>query len=184
MLTGQTQTHFYTNRDSITSIEDFCQKIRLFFKNPKWECLNLIKWQTVSLADTIAANPTLSTTECLCKICTEIDKLERNVNLVYHQPIYVQENIMRVCQGHQALVAGLTNLLLEISHMVNSPCSSIINYEAVHKSSFTKNYVQAGPIGKMMRHFLLTGNIDEIDLCVGDIEVHPNEFLILANSTH
>ena len=61
MLTGQAQTHFYANRESIVSFKDFCRKIRLFFEGPEWERLNLIKWQTVSLADTIAANPTLST---------------------------------------------------------------------------------------------------------------------------
>ena len=80
MLTGQAQTHFYANRESIVSFDDFCRKIRLFFEGPEWERLNLIKWQTVSLADTIAANPTLSATKCLCKMCTEIDKIQHSVN--------------------------------------------------------------------------------------------------------
>ena len=43
MLTGQVQTHFYANRNSIISFEDFCQKIQLFLKGLEWECLNLIK---------------------------------------------------------------------------------------------------------------------------------------------
>lgn len=75
MLTSQAQTHFYANREFITSFDDFCRKIRLFFEGPEWERLNLIKWQTISLADLIGANSTLSTIECLCKMCTEIDKI-------------------------------------------------------------------------------------------------------------
>ena len=35
MLTGQAKTHFYANRESIVSFDDFCQKIRLFFKGPE-----------------------------------------------------------------------------------------------------------------------------------------------------
>ena len=35
ILTGQAQTHFYANHDSITSFQDFCQKIRLFFEGPE-----------------------------------------------------------------------------------------------------------------------------------------------------
>ena len=143
MLTGQAQTHFYANRESIVSFDDFCRKIRLFFEGPEWERLNLIKWQTVSLADTIAANPTLSTTECLRKMCTEIDKIQRSVNSAYRGPIHLRDNIIRACRGHPALAAGLTNPPSETSDMVNSLCSSIINYEAVHKPSSIENYIQS-----------------------------------------
>ena len=143
MLTGQAQTHFYANCDSITTFKDLCRKIGLFFEGPDWERLNLIKWQTVSLADKIVANPTLLTTECLRKMCTEIDKIQHSVNSAYHGPIYLRENIIQACQGHLALAAGLTNLSPETSDMVNSLCSSIINYEAVHKPSSSENYVQA-----------------------------------------
>ena len=143
MFTGQTETHFHANLDSIISFEDFCRKIRLFFESPEWERLNLIKWQTVSLADIIAANPTLSTTECFYKMCTEIDKIQHGVNSAYHGQIHLRENIIQACQGHLALAAGLTNPPSETSDMVNSLCSSITNYEAVHKPSSTENYVQS-----------------------------------------
>ena len=89
MLTRQAQTHFYTNCKSIVSFDNFCQKIQLFFKGPEWKRLNLIKWQTISLAITIAANLTLSTTECLCKMCTEIDKIQHSVNSAYYGPIHL-----------------------------------------------------------------------------------------------
>ncbi len=143
MLTCQTQTHFYANRDSIMSFDDFCRKIRLFFEGPEWERLNLIKWQNVSLADTIAAILTLSTTEGLCKICTEIDKIQRNVNPAYHNRLHLQENIIWAYLGHPALAAGLTNSPLETSDMVNSLFSSFIKYKEVHKPTSTENYVQS-----------------------------------------
>ena len=141
MLTSQAQTHFYVNRKSIVSFDDFCQKIRLFFEGPEWECLNLIKWQTVSFADTITANPTLLAMECLCKLCTEIDKIQRSINSAYHGLIHLLEIIIQACQKHQALAAGLTNPPPETSTMLNSLLSSIINYEDVHKPTSKGSYV-------------------------------------------
>ncbi len=123
--------------------DDFCREIRLFFEGPKWERLNLIKWQTVSLDDTIAVNLTLSTTECLRKMCTEIDKIQRSINPAYHGPLYLRENIIGAFRRHPALAAGLTNPPLKTSNMVNSLFNSIINYEAVHKPTSTENYVQS-----------------------------------------
>ncbi len=72
------------------SFDDFCRKIQLFFDCPEWDPLNLIKWQTVSLADTIAANLTLSITECLRKMCTEIDKIQRSVNPVHYSQLHLR----------------------------------------------------------------------------------------------
>ena len=94
MLIDQAQTYFYANRESIVLFNNFCQKIQLFFEGLERERLNLIKWQTISFADTISANPTLSTTECFCKMCTEIDKLQRNINSAYYRPIHLRENII------------------------------------------------------------------------------------------
>lgn len=121
--------------------DDFCQKIRLFFKGLEWEYLNLIKWEIVSLANTIAANPTLSTTKYLRKKCTKINKFQRSVNSVCHWLIHLHENIIQACQGHPTPTAGLTNLSIQISDIVNSLYSLIINYKAMHKSSFIENYV-------------------------------------------
>lgn len=74
ILTDQAQTNFYANRDSIRSFKNICCKIRLFFEGLEWKHLNFIKLQIVRLADTIAVNPILSTTKCLCKMCTELTK--------------------------------------------------------------------------------------------------------------
>ena len=75
-------------------------------------------------------------------MCTEINKNQCDINLAYHGQIYLRENIIRVCQGHLTLAAGLTNPPPKISDIINSLYNSIINYEAVHKPSSTENYVQ------------------------------------------
>lgn len=36
ILTSQSQTHFYTNYESLVLFDNFCQKIQLFFGNAKW----------------------------------------------------------------------------------------------------------------------------------------------------
>ena len=58
--------------------------MQLFFEGPEWQRLNLTKWQTISLTDMISTNPTLSTTECLRKLCTELDTIQRGVDPAYH----------------------------------------------------------------------------------------------------
>ena len=108
----------------------------------EWERLNFIKWQIISLTDTIAANLTLSTIECFYKIYIEIDKIQYSINSAYHSQIYLRENIIWACQRHPVRVIGLTYHLSKTSNMVNSFYNSIINYEAVHKPSFIENYIQ------------------------------------------
>ena len=76
-------------------------------------------------------------------MCTKIDKIQCIVNSAYHGPIHLQENIIQACRGHPTLPAGLTNPPPETSDMVNSLCSLIINYKAVHKPSSIENYVQS-----------------------------------------
>lgn len=101
-----------------------------------------MKWQTVSLAYTISANPTFLATKCLCKMCTEINKIQHSINSAYYEPIYLRKNIIRACHGYQVLTTSLTNSELKTLDMVNSFCSSIINYKGVYKSSTTENYLQ------------------------------------------
>ena len=63
MLSGQAQTRFYANCGDTSTFDQFWTNMQLFFKGPKWQCLNLTKWQTLSLTDITLANPTLSTTK-------------------------------------------------------------------------------------------------------------------------
>ena len=43
MLSDQALTHYYANRGSAASFDDFCQNMRTFFEGPEWERYNLTK---------------------------------------------------------------------------------------------------------------------------------------------
>ena len=133
MLSGQAQTYYYANCGNGSTFDQFCINMQLFFEGPKWQRLNLTKWQTISLTDIISTNPTLSTTECLCKLYTELDTIQRGVDPAYHGTVNLRENIIWACRGHPALAAGLTNPPGNISGLVNNLYTSIVNYEAIHK---------------------------------------------------
>ena len=133
MLSGQAQTYYYANRGNACTFDQFCITMQLFFEGPEWQRLNLTKWQTISLTDIISTNPTLSTTECLRKLCTELDTIQRGVDPAYHGTVHLQENIILACRGHPALAAGLTNPPGDTSDLANNLYTSIINYEAVHE---------------------------------------------------
>ena len=81
----------------------------------------------------ISTNPTLSTTKCLCKLCTELDTIQKGVDLAYYGTVHLRENIIRACRGHSALAAVLTNPPGDTSGLVNNLYTSIVNYKAVHK---------------------------------------------------
>lgn len=144
MLTGQAQTCFYANQYNNGIFERFCYDMRQFFEGPEWQRYNLTKWQTMSLAKVISANPTLSITECLRKLCTDLDTIQRGMDPTYHGPVHLRENIIRACRGHPTLATGLTNPPLDASGLVNSLYTSIVNYEAVHNPVTTQqSYTQA-----------------------------------------
>lgn len=143
MLSGQALFHYYENKGAISSWEEFCMEMQLFFEGPEWQRLILTKWQTINLADVISANPTLSTIECIRKLCTELSIMQKGIDPAYHGPVHLRDNIVRACRGHPALIDGLTNPPLDKSELVNSLHASIVNYEAVHKTfSMQQNYMQ------------------------------------------
>ena len=133
MLSGQAQTYYYANRDNASTFDQFCINMQLFFEGPKWQCLNLTKWQTISLTDMISTNPTLSTTKCLRKLCTELDTIQKSVDPTYHGTVHLKENIIQACKGYPALAADLTNPPGDTSGLVNNLYISTVNYEAIYK---------------------------------------------------
>ena len=142
MLSGHVQAHYYNN-PSHTSFDDFCIKMRLFYEGPEWQRLNFTKWQTINLNDMISNNPILTTTECLCKLCSELEIIQRGLDLAFHSSVQLRKNIICACRGHPALANGLTNPPPDTSRLVNNLYTSIVNYEAVHKpSSLQQTYVQ------------------------------------------
>lgn len=143
MLSGQAQTYYYNNRSAMATWPEFVASLRKFFEGTEWNRLNRAKWQTINLADVITANPTLSTADCLRKLITEIDMLQRGIGPEFAGPFYLRENIIRAVRGHPALLIGLTNPPEDVPGLVNSLHSSIVNYEAVHKTPQLGSYVQS-----------------------------------------
>lgn len=73
---------------------------------------------------------------------TKIDKIQRNVNLADYGLIYLQNNMIWICQDYLALAVNFINLLFKISDIINFLYSLMINYKAVHKLISTKNYIK------------------------------------------
>ena len=80
----------------------------------------------------ILTNPTLSTTKCFCKLCIELDTIQKGVDPTYHNIVHLQENIIQACRGHFELAAGLTNPLGDTFSLVNNLYTFIVNYEAIY----------------------------------------------------
>ena len=133
MLIESALNFYYSHRKTATRYTNFCIKIQNFFENPEWQRLNLAKWQTIIFADVIAANPTLITTECLRKMCTKMNEIQRNVTLAFQKNEHLKKNIIKTCRENAAVSADLTNPLIDVSDLVNNLHASIINYETVYK---------------------------------------------------
>ena len=142
MLTGQAQSHYYANGGTTASWEEFCRKMETFFEGPEWQRLNLTRWQTININDIVSSNPSLTTTECLRKLITEMNTVQRGLDSAYHGTTHLRENIVRACRGHPALTNGLNNPSMDTSGLVNNLYTSIINYEAIHKTTAQQSYIQ------------------------------------------
>ena len=103
----------------------------------------MIRWQTINLNEIIAVNFIFSTFECLTKLIIEIDLLQRKIESKMMKPFHLKENIIRAVRGHSALLTGLTISSDSVSGLVSNLHSSIVNYEAVHRPSQQRNYVQS-----------------------------------------
>ena len=141
ILSWQIQIYYYGNWGD-TSFDNFCIKMCLFFESSKWQCLNLTRWQTINLNDTISSNSILITAECLLKLCTKLETIQQDLDPIYYGPVHLQKNIIRAYKGYLALVNGFTNLFLDILNLINNLYISIVNYEAVHKLSVQQSYIQ------------------------------------------
>lgn len=144
MLSEQTQSYYYANQGTTSIWKEFCTRMQLFFEGPEWQRYNLSKWQTITLADIVSANPGLSTSECLCKLVTELNTIQWGIDPAYHSTVHLRENIICACRDYPALTIGLTNPPPDTSGLVNNLYTSIVNYEAVHKPvNMQQNYMQS-----------------------------------------
>ena len=70
-----------------------------------------------------------------------MDMLQRGIGPQYAGAFHFRENIIRAVRGHPAFVAGLINTPEDTSGLVANLHSSIINYEAVHKTPHHGTYM-------------------------------------------
>ncbi len=83
----------------------------------------------------ISSNLTLSLSECLRKMCIEMIAIQQELNSAYHDSIHLRKNIIRVCRDHFFLTNDLNNASLNVLDLINSLHTSVMNYEAIQKSS-------------------------------------------------
>lgn len=82
-----------------STFEQVCHDKRNFFEGPEWQRFNLTKWQPSSHSGVNSSNPTLSTTECLRKMCTELDKIQRGLDPAYHGPVHLREMLFELAEA-------------------------------------------------------------------------------------
>ncbi len=61
--------------------------------------------------------------------------IQQKLNSAYHDSIHLRKNIIRACRNHFALINDLNNVSLNVLDLINSLHTSVMNYEAVQKSS-------------------------------------------------
>lgn len=141
MFANQAQRHYYTIYSNISLFNQFCIKMQLFFECLKWQYLNTTKWQTLSFIDIISTNPILFTTKYLCKLCTKLNTIQQDVDIVYHGIVYLCKNVIQTYKDYLILSAGFNNLFLKILGFINNLYISIINYKAIYKPCSIHNYI-------------------------------------------
>jgi hypothetical protein len=135
-------TYYYVNRNNFITFNDFCISMQLYFEDSQWQSHNLDKWHNIIIDDVIAINSNVSLTECLRKMCFQMNIIQRDLNSAYHDSTRLRKNIIRACRDYSALIFELINSLMNTSILVNILQSSIINYEIVRKFLAHQQYHQ------------------------------------------
>jgi hypothetical protein len=135
MFTNETLDYYYTNLQFCYSFHEFCVNIELehYFENSEWYRTNLIKWQTISIADVVASHSTLFLLECFRKMYFEMNIIQKDLNSAFNDLIQLRKNIIQICRDHFALINELNNASINISDLINSLHTNVMNYEAIRK---------------------------------------------------
>jgi hypothetical protein len=133
MLTDETLIRYYVNRANFIMLNDFCFSMRTYFENSEWQSHNFDKWHSITIEDVIAINSNVSLNECLRKMWSQMNIIQRDLNSAYHDSIRLRRNIIRVYRDHSALIFALINSSMNIVILMNILQSSIVNYEVVRK---------------------------------------------------
>ncbi len=64
---------------------------------------------------------------------SEMNTIQKDLNPAFSDSIQLRENIIRICRDHFALTNDLNNASINISDLINSLHSSVMNYEAIRK---------------------------------------------------
>jgi hypothetical protein len=146
MLSNQTLIHYYSNQLQLNhDFFDFCISIKNAFEESEWQRRNLIKWQIISISNVVAINQSqdLFLSECLQKMCLEMNIIQKELDLVFYDSIHLRKKIIKICRDYFALINDLNNASINVSKLINSLHISIINYEVVQKSTQFETYLQS-----------------------------------------
>jgi hypothetical protein len=135
MFSNQALIYYYSNQLQLDhDFFDFCTSIKNAFEESEWQRRNLIRWQIISISDVVAINQSVSLSECLQKMCLEMNIIQRELDLAFYDSIHLRENIIKICRDHFALTNDLNNVSINILNLINNLHISITNYEAIQKS--------------------------------------------------
>jgi hypothetical protein len=141
MLASQTLFHFYVNEYENITFDKFRVDMKTFFEEFEWKRLNLTKWQFIHIDNIIVANSNLSLIECFQKLCTDLNDIQKELNSDYHDSSHMRKILIRACKDHFVLLIELHNSSSNVSSLINSFYTSIINFESVNKKRNT--YLQS-----------------------------------------
>ncbi len=137
MLAKRALFHFYDKQYENITFDKFRVDMKKFFVESKWKRFNLTKWQFMHIDNVIVASSNLSLTECLQKLCIDLDDVQKELNLDYHDSNQMRKILIRTCKDHSTLLIDLHNSSSKFSDLINSFYSNIVNYESINKKNNT-----------------------------------------------
>jgi hypothetical protein len=141
MLANRALFHFYVNEYENITFDKFRVDMKRFFEESEWKRFNLTKWQFIHIDNIIVANSNLSLIECLQKLCIELNDIQKELNLDYHDSSHMRKILIRACRNHSVLLIELHNSSSNVSSLINSLYINIINFESINKK--TNTYLQS-----------------------------------------
>ncbi len=94
------------------------------------------------MIDIVIINSFFDLIKCFCKLVTNLDIIQREINFAYHDLIRLRENIIRVCKNHFVLIHDLINSSINISSLMHILQTNIVNYKAIKKLTIQQYYFQ------------------------------------------
>jgi hypothetical protein len=109
--------------------------MKRYFEKSKWQRHNLNKWHFMHIRNIIAINSSLFLSDCLQKICDDMNILQQSIDFKYHDSNYLRENFIRACKDHSEFVVELHNSSINSFSFIDSFCINIVNWKTTNKST-------------------------------------------------